>query len=695
MSRAPRAVLALFCLFAASASASAAGPEPLSGGPWPRTWTEGALTLSLFQPEVQRWEGETLSMRAAAQVKKGEKQTYGIVHLEARTETDQARKLVRLVGVKVTGTEFPSVPEKESHWQGLFGKHVAGSWELPLEKLEADAAIAEAERARVAVPPRNDPPVFLFRTTPAMLVLLDGEPSWRAVDGTRLERIVNTRPLVLRDPASGRVWLRLLDGWMTAPALDQQYEVAGGDQPAELAKALAWATTQPQVDLLDGKPPPDAAPPPDGKKPLPPPTLARGAPEIVVSKTPTELIITDGDPVLEIIPGTTLVSWKNTTSDVLVDVATNQLYVLVAGRWFSAATTAGPWTYVEPAALPSQFGKIPPGSAREAVLSSVPGTSQAREAAIANQVPQTATVKRSEARFTPTYDGEPKLEPIEGTALRYVLNASTPVIEVAPDQWYAVQNGVWFTSASAQGPWIAATFVPPAVYTIPATSPVHAVTYVRVYDATPEVIYVGYTPGYLGTYVGPGGLVYYGTGYPYRGWLGWSWWGPPVSYGYGVRIGWSSWGGWGLSMGWGWRPPGYGWGYGVSPYWGPSGYYRPSYQPAPYRGYGRPPAPAPYYRGGAYRSWGAAVTPMARPVPRPPAGYPRPPAGAPRQGSVLGRPGAPHPPPAARPGPPAPMQRPGAVPGHAPGGQRQAAPQAPARHSEPAPEPHRPPHQPR
>ena len=178
-----------------------------------------------------------------------------------------------------------------------------------------------------------------------------------------------------------------------------------------------------------------------------------------MATAPTELIVTEGEPMLEPIGGTTLVTWKNTTSDVLVDIASNQLYVLVAGRWFTAATTAGPWRWVEPDALPAEFRKIPPGSAREAVLSSVPGTSQAREAAIANQVPQTATVKRSEARFTPTYDGEPRLAPVEGTALRYVLNASTPVIEVAPDQWYAVQNGVWFTSASAQGPWIAATFV--------------------------------------------------------------------------------------------------------------------------------------------------------------------------------------------------------------------------------------------
>ena len=46
-----------------------------------------------------------------------------------------------------------------------------------------------------------------------------------------------------------------------------------------------------------------------------------------------------------------------------------------------------------------------------------------------------------------------------------------------------------------------ATSVPAVIYSIPPSSPVHYVTYVRVYDWTPQVVYVGYTPGYYGTYV--------------------------------------------------------------------------------------------------------------------------------------------------------------------------------------------------
>ena len=78
-----------------------------------------------------------------------------------------------------------------------------------------------------------------------------------------------------------------------------------------------------------------------------------------------------------------------------------------------------------------------------------------------------------------------------------------------------MQNGVWFTAPSPTGPWTPATSVPPEIYSIPVSSPLHYVTYVYVYDSTPTVVYTGYTPGYLGTCVSTDDTVVYGTGYAY------------------------------------------------------------------------------------------------------------------------------------------------------------------------------------
>ena len=60
----------------------------------------------------------------------------------------------------------------------------------------------------------------------------------------------------------------------------------------------------------------------------------------------------------------------------------------------------------------------------------------------------------------------------------------------------------------------------PSIYTIPTASPIHYVTYVRVYRYTPTTVWFGYTPGYLGTCYSPWGTVVYGTGWYYRPWIG-------------------------------------------------------------------------------------------------------------------------------------------------------------------------------
>ena len=48
---------------------------------------------------------------------------------------------------------------------------------------------------------------------------------YRDIPGTSLEKIVNTRFLILRDGA-GKHYLRIADGWMTAPSLGGSWTVA-------------------------------------------------------------------------------------------------------------------------------------------------------------------------------------------------------------------------------------------------------------------------------------------------------------------------------------------------------------------------------------------------------------------------------------------------------------------------------------
>jgi hypothetical protein len=107
---------------------------------------------------------------------------------------------------------------------------------------------------------------------------------------------------------------------------------------------------------------------------------------------------------------------KNTTAIILRDTKLDY-YILVSGRWFrSKSLEGGPWEFVDAKNLPESFALIPEKSPKSGVLVSVPGTGPAKEALIANSIPQTATITRKEAQLQVQYDGDPQFNTIEGTA---------------------------------------------------------------------------------------------------------------------------------------------------------------------------------------------------------------------------------------------------------------------------------------
>jgi hypothetical protein len=110
--------------------------------------------------------------------------------------------------------------------------------------------------------------------------------------------------------------------------------------------------------------------------------------------------------------------------------------------------------------LPEDFKNIPEDSPKENVLASVPDTPEAEEPVIANLIPETVDVKRSEPKMTdPLFDGEPTLAQIQGTSLQYVIKTPTPMVRTADGYW-AVDNGARYTAASSKGPWRRAEKIP-------------------------------------------------------------------------------------------------------------------------------------------------------------------------------------------------------------------------------------------
>jgi hypothetical protein len=543
MTRITRALLIV--LFSATLAVSQTKP---SDNGWPRKFAVGTNSVAVYQPQIEEWIGNSLSARAAIAITETQSKQplYGVLWFTARAEIDKINRLVTLSDFKVRKLNIPIAPDKAAAFEAALQARANKQDEvIALDRLLADMAINHAATNSTSYEVKNDPPQVFFSTRPATLVLIDGFPVLRPVPDSSLERVINTRSLLIREQSSGRFYLHVMDGWMESSNINGPWAIAGQTSP-ELRK------------LVDSKP---------GSEPSLAEAIRRDAvPAVIISTQPAELLQTQGDPQVASIEGTQLLYVTNTDNDIFVQTPSQDHFILLSGRWFKAQSLKGPWQYVSGEKLPADFAKIPATHQKAAVLVSVPGTPQAKEALIANATPQTATITRSAATLTVNYDGSPQFKSIENTTLRYAVNTSTPVIRIDESSYYAVQNGVWFIARSAIGPWVVATSVPVVIYTIPVSSPLHYVTYVKIYGSTPEVVYVGYTPGYYGTVVTSSSVVVYGTGWYYPPYVGAYWYGAPYTYGYGAAFTWGVSTGWGLAYG-----HGYGW-YGAAAYYGPYGW---------------------------------------------------------------------------------------------------------------------------
>ncbi len=570
---------------------------------WPRKASHGSETISMYQPEVETWKGDELHAYAALAVTSAVNRTtkYGVLWFTARTEVDKVNRQVTLDDFQITRVRFPTMEAREAEYRTfLQAKLPTKAKVIALDRMEAALVASDSEQAGVeALPVNNDPPTVIFSTKPSLLVLIDGPAKFRDVGGTRLKLMLNTQATILLDTETNRYYLNVMDGWLQTDDLvsgSWSYVTKIPDDMKEITKSIQ---ERQQAKAEDGTTPPSLK---EAEK-------ASKIPVIYVSMGPSELLVTEGPPQFELIPDTELEYVKNTSASIFRDRSSLNYYILLAGRWFrSKSLETGPWEFVNGTNLPGTFARIPENSPRAGVLASVPGTGPAKEALIANAIPQTAVITRQEAQLAVEYDGEPQFKDIEGTELQYAVNTATPVIKVDSNHYCAVDNAVWFTGAAAVGPWAVATSVPAAIYSIPPSSSLHYVTYVKVYGSTPDVVYLGYTPGYYGTVVSSAtSTVVYGTGWYYPPYVGSYWYGAPYTYGVGVASTWSSGTGWSLTIGVSYSP--YGYPYYYYPWWGPWGYYGPCcWGPAWGYGYGGYASANVYGRWGnsAYASTGAA-----------------------------------------------------------------------------------------
>ena len=497
---------------ASPAEALASGTPEFEQDPgWPRILEKPGAAVIAYQPQVDEWNNfSDVTWRQAFQITPaGGKQVIGAATFQGTTNVDSDKHMVAISGIRVINTYFPSFDEAASgKMDQLLKTFVPEVVDISLERV---VAYMPKPQSVQAVNLKNDPPSIFVNYGPAILLSLDGEPVVSEIPSTKLNFIVNTQWAVFLDTNNSQYYLLAGLRWLTAPDLHGPWAAATKlpEDMAKLPKDPEWT---------------------DLKEVIPLPVQASGPiPKVFYSTVPAEVILFDGKPVFAKIPQTHLLYATNTDSPVFLYSPTNEYYYLAAGRWFRSKDMQGKWTFAS-MDLPEDFSKIPPASPAGTILSSVPGTDEAKDAVLISQIPTVMEIdpKSAAAKANVNYNGDPQFAPIEGTSLSYATNTADKVIKVG-DVYYLCLQGVWFMSPNAQGPWTTASSVPQVIYTIPPSSPVYNVTYVTQTTTSSGTVQCSHTAGYLGAFVigvAVGAVIANGTGYYYPPYI----YRPPYAY---------------------------------------------------------------------------------------------------------------------------------------------------------------------
>ena len=538
---------------------------------WPKQINTTNGKILVYQPQPDSLIGIKLYGRAAVSyTKNGQQPTFGAIWFMTTIAVDRTSREVSMSSVKILNVRFPNQDQNNADKIQKFKNTLETEipkWSLDMTMDELNASLKDAKALmKQEAGLDNTPPEIIFVKTPSVLVLFDGEPKFKPVPNSRIQQAVNTPYFVVQDPGNKEYYLYGSAWWYKTNDVVKGQWVNVKEPPNDIKKLQASLEAQAKTNQNNSQQDASAA---DKSKSKTPPAAP---PRIIVRTAPAELVQSSGEPDFAPIQGTQLLYMTNSENNIFMYIDKQMYYILISGRWYSSPAMAGPWAFIASDKLPADFANIPEGSDKDQVLASVAGTDAAKEAVLDAQIPQTAAVDRNTASCNVTYDGDPKFVQIKGTLLYRAANTSSTVI-MADKSYYVCDNAVWFVGNSPTGPWMVATEIPADIQNIPPDDPVYNVKYVYIYESTPDVVYVGYLPGYTGCYVyGP--TVVYGTGFYYNPWYGPYYYPRPMTYGFSMNYNpWTGWSfGWGMSVGF--MSVGF---YGPHPggFWGPPMFHPP------------------------------------------------------------------------------------------------------------------------
>ncbi len=463
---------------------------------WPRVFKDGKTQLTVHQPQVDYWHGFTnLHFRCAIGVSGvSAEEKFGVAEVEALTVVDHTARVVALVPLK-RELRFANIREPELSALRSAAEKIHPSGQATT--LGLDRLLAYLDPAHPSVQPavglNLEPPKIFHSSSPAILVIYMGEPRLVAVETNRTDLmfVANTNWDVLYETSLKRYYLLAGDGWFSAADPLKGPWIPVRELPPAFSRLPDngnWAEVRQHLSV--------------------PP--AKFAPAVFATTEPAELILTDGVPSYRPVQGTRLLQVSNTSSVLFLNPSDGKMYFLVAGRWFRGGGLRGPWTAAS-RDLPGDFARIADSDPAAFVKASVPGTREAMDAVLLASIPTSTVVSLTNAPVRVVYSGAPQFVAIPSTTVQYAVNSPSTVFLVNGG-YYCCDQGVWFSAASASGPWVFCSSVPPAIYTIPPSHPTYNVTYVTVQSSTPTSVTYTQTSGYSGEYVAATGVLMFGAG---------------------------------------------------------------------------------------------------------------------------------------------------------------------------------------
>src|SRR5262249_23493973 len=172
------------------------------------------------------------------------------VTIQAFTLVDKSKRTVTLDQIKILSGDFPSAPQATQEYvkslRTSFPKELTG---ISLDRLESSFTAGMQDFKGPGKPLNNSPPQLIISMQPAVLVYVDGPPVYKPVAGTELQRVINSRALLLKDKSS-ELYVHVLDGYLKSQSLDGPWVATAAPSGAAEAEKQGAALPTP-VDLLN------------------------------------------------------------------------------------------------------------------------------------------------------------------------------------------------------------------------------------------------------------------------------------------------------------------------------------------------------------------------------------------------------------------------------------------------------------